>query len=120
MDIKGIISKMTLEQKASLVSGHDMWTTEAFEELGIPAIFVSDGPHGLRKQELDNMDAENNEIYDSIDAVCFPTACATAASLVDMIPLTCPLIVDPLLLVIKATLFFLNGLQIHLIFLLNQ
>ena len=80
MDIKGILSKMTLEQKASFVSGHDMWTTEAFEELGIPAIFVSDGPHGLRKQELDNMDAESNEIYDSIDAVCFPTACATAAS----------------------------------------
>ena len=80
MDIKGILAKMTLEQKASIVSGHDMWTTEAFEELGVPAAFVSDGPHGLRKQELDMLVVDQNEIYNSIDAVCFPTACATAAS----------------------------------------
>ncbi|MBR6403914.1 MAG: glycoside hydrolase family 3 C-terminal domain-containing protein [Eubacterium sp.] len=71
---------MTLEQKASYVSGHDMWTTEEFKELGVPAAFVSDGPHGLRKQELDMLVANQNEIYNSIDAVCFPTACATAAS----------------------------------------
>ena len=80
MDIKNIISKMTLEQKASYVSGHDMWTTEEFKELGVPAAFVSDGPHGLRKQEFDMLVANQNEIYNSIDAVCFPTACATAAS----------------------------------------
>ena len=75
MDIKGIVEKMTLEQKASFVSGHDMWTTEKFEELGVPAIFMCDGPHGLRKQEEGQVG-----INDSIDAVCFPTACATAAS----------------------------------------
>ena len=45
MDIKGILSKMTLEQKASIVSGHDAWTTEKFEEIGVPSIFVCDGPH---------------------------------------------------------------------------
>ena len=75
MDIKGILSKMTLEQKASIVSGHDAWTTEKFEEIGVPSIFVSDGPHGLRKQEEGQV-----QINDSIDAVCFPTACATASS----------------------------------------
>ena len=78
MDIKKIISEMTLEEKALLVSGHDMWTTDAIERVGVPSIFMCDGPHGLRKQENN----QNNEvgIYDSIDAVCFPTACATAAS----------------------------------------
>ena len=78
MDIRGIISRMTLEQKASFVSGHDMWTTEEFAELGVPAIFMCDGPHGLRKQDNDPDDQAG--IYDSIDAVCFPTACATASS----------------------------------------
>ena len=78
MDIEKIISEMTLQQKAMYVSGHDMWTTEAFEEMGVPSIFMCDGPHGLRKQE--NQNPEENQIYDSIDAVCFPTASASAAS----------------------------------------
>lgn len=78
MEIERIIKEMTLEEKALLVSGHDMWTTDPVERVGIPAIFMSDGPHGLRKQEDAPKDQTN--IYDSIDAVCFPTACATASS----------------------------------------
>ena len=78
MDVKKLVSEMTLEEKALLVSGHDMWTTDPIERLGIPSIFMCDGPHGLRKQE--NNVNNDVEIYDSIDAVCFPTACATAAS----------------------------------------
>ena len=78
MDIKKIISEMTLEEKAYLVSGHDMWNTETIERVGIPGIFMSDGPHGLRKQE--HREVGTNGIYESIDAVCFPTACATASS----------------------------------------
>ena len=77
MDIEKIIKNMTLEEKAKFVSGVDMWTTEAFDHLGIPSVFVSDGPHGLRKQE--NNKGNEVGITDSIDAVCFPTACATAS-----------------------------------------
>lgn len=78
MNIAEILSKMTLEEKALLVSGHDMWTTDAIERVGIPSIFMSDGPHGLRKQQ--DQPEDQTDIYNSIDAVCFPTACATSAS----------------------------------------
>ena len=41
---------MTLEEKAGLCSGLDFWHTKPLERLGIPSFMVSDGPHGLRKQ----------------------------------------------------------------------
>ena len=77
LDIEKLISEMTLEEKASLLSGADFWHTKAVERLGIPATMVSDGPHGLRKQDEA---ADHLGINDSIKAVCFPAACATAAS----------------------------------------
>ncbi len=77
MDIKKIISQMTLEEKCSLLSGLDFWHTKPIERLGIPSVMVSDGPHGLRKQ---NQEADHLGVNESIQAVCFPTACATAAS----------------------------------------
>lgn len=68
---------MTLEEKASLCSGLDFWHTKGIERLGIPAEMVSDGPHGLRKQDEA---ADHLGINDSIKAVCFPAGCATASS----------------------------------------
>ena len=75
--IKELIGKMTLEEKASMCSGADFWHTEKIERLGIPASMVSDGPHGLRKQ---NDKADHLGVNESIKAVCFPAGCATAAS----------------------------------------
>ncbi len=77
MDIEKLISEMTLEEKASLLSGADFWHTKAIERLGIPATMMSDGPHGLRKQDDK---ADHLGINDSIKAVCFPAGSATAAS----------------------------------------
>lgn len=76
-DIKKIISEMTLEEKAGMCSGADFWHLKSVERLGIPQVMVSDGPHGLRKQDES---ADHLGINDSIKAVCFPTACATACS----------------------------------------
>ena len=50
MDIKKIVSELTLEEKAGLCSGKDFWRLKSVERLGIEEIMVSDGPHGLRKQ----------------------------------------------------------------------
>ena len=77
MDIEKLISEMTLEEKASLLSGADFWHTKAVERLGIPQTMVSDGPHGLRKQA---QEGDHLGINDSIKAVCFPAASASAAS----------------------------------------
>jgi len=77
MDIKSVIAQMTLEEKASLLSGLDFWHTKPVERLGIPSVMVSDGPHGLRKQDDQ---ADHLGVNESIKAVCLPTACATAAS----------------------------------------
>ena len=75
--IKELVGKMTLEEKAGLCSGGDFWHTKAVERLGIPAIMVSDGPHGLRKQD---QEADHLGVNESIKAVCFPTGCGVATS----------------------------------------
>ncbi|PGB02695.1 glycoside hydrolase family 3 C-terminal domain-containing protein [Bacillus toyonensis] len=76
-DIKKIISKMTLEEKASLCSGLDFWNTKGIERLGIPSIMVTDGPHGLRKQAEG---ADHLGIYNSIPSTCFPSAVGLAST----------------------------------------
>ncbi len=75
--IRELVAEMTLEEKAGLCSGSDFWHTKAVERLGIPAIMMSDGPFGLRKQDDK---ADHLGINDSIKAVCFPAGCATASS----------------------------------------
>lgn len=75
--IRELVSKMTLEEKAAMCSGADFWHTETIERLGIPASMVSDGPHGLRKQDDK---ADHLGVNESIKAVCFPAGCGTAAS----------------------------------------
>ncbi|MBL1126646.1 glycosyl hydrolase [Streptococcus suis] len=76
-NIKELVTQMTLEEKASLCSGRDFWNTKAVERLGIPSVMLSDGPHGLRKQESEGDHLGLNE---SIPAVCFPAGCAIASS----------------------------------------
>ncbi len=74
-DIATVLAQLTLEEKASLCSGKDAWRTKPVKRLEVPSIMMSDGPHGLRKQAGEELGQD-----DSIQAVCFPTACAMAAS----------------------------------------
>lgn len=68
---------LTLEQKASLLSGSDFWHTEAIEAAGIPSILLADGPHGLRRQDSE---ADNLGVHDSVSATCFPPSVAVGSS----------------------------------------
>lgn len=77
MKHQDLISKMTLEEKASLCSGKDFWHLKGIERLNIPEIMVCDGPHGLRKQSGSQ---DNLGINGSEPATCFPTAATTACS----------------------------------------
>ena len=76
-DIDLLVSEMTLEEKASLCSGADLWHTKKVPRLDIDAIKVSDGPHGLRTQ---SDKGDNLGINESIEAVCFPPAVLAACS----------------------------------------
>ncbi len=76
-DVKQIISKMTLEEKAGMCSGKDFWNLKGVERLSIPSVMVTDGPHGLRKQADA---ADHVGLNESVAATCFPTASALAAT----------------------------------------
>jgi beta-glucosidase len=74
---KSLVAQMTLAEMASLCSGRDFWYLKGIERLGLHPIMVTDGPHGLRKQEGA---ADQIGLNASVPAVCFPTASATACS----------------------------------------
>lgn len=71
------VTAMTLAEKASLMSGANFWNTKSLDRLGVPAIMLTDGPHGLRKQAGA---ADHLGLNASIPATCFPTAATLANS----------------------------------------
>jgi beta-glucosidase len=72
-----LLGELTLEEKASLCLGSDVWHTAPVPRLGIPAITLSDGPHGLRRQPDEG---DHVGISGSLPATCFPTASALGSS----------------------------------------
>jgi beta-glucosidase len=73
LDIESVVEQLTLEEKACLITGINKWETCAVPRLGIPSVWMADGPVGLRK----NLGAA---LTDSVPATCFPSAAAMAAT----------------------------------------
>lgn len=78
MNISELVAKLTLEEKCALCSGVTNWKTTPINDKKIPSIFMSDGPHGLRK-ESGTFDI-GNVMQESVPATCFPTAVTLASS----------------------------------------
>ena len=79
VDIDKLLEELTIEEKASLLSGHKSWYTNQISRLNIPKICMTDGPHGLRKKREDGK-AVLNGLGDSEISTCFPPAVTSAAS----------------------------------------
>lgn len=72
-----LLKKLTLEEKCALLSGAETFKTRGMPKHGIPQIWLSDGPHGLRKQAGES---DHLGLNPSVPATCFPTASAVANS----------------------------------------
>jgi beta-glucosidase len=77
-DNRKVLEQISLEDKAKLCVGKNYWQTYDIEKINLPSMFMSDGPSGLRKQEIKQSDKTENQ--ESKSAVCFPSGAALASS----------------------------------------
>ncbi|WP_432542041.1 glycoside hydrolase family 3 C-terminal domain-containing protein [Kineococcus sp. SYSU DK002] len=76
-DLDALLASLSLEDKASLLSGGDFWSTKALAQVGVPSLVLTDGPHGVRRQAGA---ADHLGINEALPSTCFPPAVAVGAS----------------------------------------
>jgi len=74
---ESFLDGLSLEQKAGLLSGQNFWTTKPVPDAGLPSVVLTDGPHGVRRQEGD---FDTIGIFHNVPATCFPPAVAVGSS----------------------------------------
>lgn len=75
-DVATVLSQLTVDEKIAMCSGHAFWQMQGIERLGIPRVYITDGPHGVRKQGQ----SEGISLENTIPSTCFPTASALAST----------------------------------------
>ena len=65
---------LTVAEQAALTSGSDFWHSTPIDSAGLPAITLTDGPHGVRLQ------ASADDTLTGRPATCFPPAVASAST----------------------------------------
>lgn len=78
-NIRRIVREMSLEDKVALCSGENFWETKAYEKYGIPSMFMCDGPHGLRRQDV-GKGTDMLGVNESYPSTCFPSEVTTGGS----------------------------------------
>lgn len=75
-DVASVRAQMTIDEKIALCSGQSFWQMQGVARLGIPTVYITDGPHGVRKQGQ----SEGISLENTIPSTCFPTAPALAST----------------------------------------
>ncbi len=70
------ISKLTIRERALMLTGKDLWHLNSIKRIGLPSIMLTDGPHGLRKTKK----KEKGIGSYTVPSTCFPTASALACT----------------------------------------
>ncbi|MCB1690448.1 MAG: glycoside hydrolase family 3 C-terminal domain-containing protein [Halioglobus sp.] len=72
-----LVQQLSNAEKAKLCSGRTFWELHGVERLQLPSLWVTDGPHGLRKQQGDS---DHIGLNNSVPAICFPPAVGLAST----------------------------------------
>lgn len=75
-EVNEILSKLTLEEKISLLTGGNYMATVGFERFGLKPKRMADGPHGVRKDSANGANGRNAES----NCTAFPNLCLAAAT----------------------------------------
>ncbi|MDR2948916.1 MAG: glycoside hydrolase family 3 C-terminal domain-containing protein [Prevotella sp.] len=76
--IEDALSRMTLEEKIAMIHAQSKFSTPGVPRLGIPEIWMSDGPHGVR-MEID-WDTWNHAGWTNDSCTAFPALTCLAAT----------------------------------------
>lgn len=73
------LNRFTWEDKAALLSGRNSWETHQSHRLNINSAWMSDGPHGLRKEVM----IQGQKTVSTVPSTCFPCAVTLGSSFDD-------------------------------------
>ena len=78
LDIEKLLKELTILEKAQLLTGFKNMQNHDVDRLGIPPLYLSDGPLGVRKENTSGNSL--NGISNTLPSTCFPTGVSLAST----------------------------------------